>query len=127
MKVAFGKISITPSDVSKIAMAGYTRPHFANGKLDDVCARAVLMEDIVDGNIKKRFLMISLDVLKVPMVFCQLLVKDEIKKAFVFFFGARTDINSRDTYPQCTGSYGRILLAREYSQHTQGNHVRKES
>ena len=86
MKVAFGKISITPSDVSKIAMAGYTRPHFANGKLDDVCARAVLMEDIVDGNIKKRFLMISLDVLKVPMVFCQY-IKDEIKKHVDFSLG----------------------------------------
>lgn len=107
MKVAIGRISITPADVSKIAMAGYTRPHFANGKLDDVYAHGILMEDIVEGNIKKRFLMLSLDVLKIPLVFGQY-IKDEIKKNADFALGhGQIFIHGTHTHsaPDLTGEF----------------------
>ena len=67
-------------------MAGYSRPHYARGKLDDVFARAVMIEDLVLGTVKRRFLMLSLDVLKVPMVLADY-IKDKIKEDADFGLG----------------------------------------
>ena len=57
------------------AMAGYSRPDPCKGILDDVYAHGVMIEDIELGNIKKKLLLISLDMLKVPLV-----VSDYIKE-----------------------------------------------
>ena len=75
MKVAFGKVKITPKDMIGKAMAGYSRPDPCLGILDDVYAYGVLIEEMVLGNIKKKLLFISLDFLKIPLI-----VSDYIKE-----------------------------------------------
>ena len=72
MKVAFGKINITPPEIAKgeaakINMAGYSRKHYARGVLDPVMSHGVLIEDIILGNVKKQLLFITIDTLKIPM------------------------------------------------------------
>ncbi len=87
MKAALGKIVITPPEGPEgKPMAGYSRPHPARGKLDDVYARGVLMEDSFLGNVKKRILFISLDVLKVPMIIADY-IKEKIKEHAAFGLG----------------------------------------
>ncbi|WP_371802090.1 hypothetical protein [Candidatus Lokiarchaeum ossiferum] len=68
MKVSFGKTIITPqNDGHGVPMAGYTRPFFAQGKLDDIFARGMLIEENTKESDPKRLLVISLDLLKVPL------------------------------------------------------------
>nr|MDO8108785.1 neutral/alkaline non-lysosomal ceramidase N-terminal domain-containing protein [Candidatus Sigynarchaeota archaeon] len=72
MKVAFGKIDITPPEIAlgeaaKIGMAGYGRNHYARGVLDPLMVHGVLIEDVILGNVKKRLLFISIDTLLVPL------------------------------------------------------------
>ncbi len=81
MKVAFSKIKITPVDYFKKALAGYSRPDPCLGKLDDIYGYGVLIEDLVLGNIKKKLLIISLDLLKVPLVVANY-IKEKIKDEF---------------------------------------------
>ena len=81
MKVAIDSISITPSDAVGKPMAGYSRPHPARGILDEVKAHGVLLQHEILGNVDKNFLLISLDVLKPPMVFCDY-VKEQIQEKF---------------------------------------------
>ncbi|MHA1518565.1 MAG: neutral/alkaline non-lysosomal ceramidase N-terminal domain-containing protein [Promethearchaeota archaeon] len=74
MKAAFGKIVITPPNSSiGVPMAGYSRQTASTGKLDDLFARAVLI-DTQNSNTKnnnnnktERVLLISLDVLKISL------------------------------------------------------------
>jgi len=66
MKASFGKVVITPpGGVKGIPMAGYSRAFPASGKLDDIYARAVLIES--EGATSTRMLLISLDLLKIPL------------------------------------------------------------
>nr|MDO8084180.1 neutral/alkaline non-lysosomal ceramidase N-terminal domain-containing protein [Candidatus Sigynarchaeum springense] len=88
MKVAFGKIDITPPELqagkgeaAKIAMAGYSRDHYARGILDPLMVHAVLVEDTTLGNIERRFLFISIDTLKIPMKLADY-IKEKIQKRF---------------------------------------------
>ncbi|NMC07064.1 MAG: hypothetical protein GYA24_17745 [Candidatus Lokiarchaeota archaeon] len=67
MRVAFCQTSITPDDLTGISLAGYYRKHRAQGVLDTLHARGVLIEDTILGNIKKRVLLISMDTMKVPL------------------------------------------------------------
>ncbi len=68
MKASFGKVIITPKGGAKgVPMAGYTRPFPAQGKLDDIYARGVLVETQLDNGDNKRMLILSLDLLKIPL------------------------------------------------------------
>ena len=66
MKAAFGKISITPESIIGIPMSGYTRQFPALGKLDDIYARAVLIEVSHKGTKSNKIILISLDTLEIP-------------------------------------------------------------
>ncbi|GAB4308548.1 MAG: hypothetical protein Kow0069_06920 [Promethearchaeota archaeon] len=82
MKVAFGKTKITPpepEDAVGLTLAGYTPIVVSTGKLDDVWATAVLMEDEYFG-VKRRLLWISLDLLKVALVWTDY-VKEKLQEA----------------------------------------------
>ncbi|MBD3256030.1 MAG: hypothetical protein GF383_13120 [Candidatus Lokiarchaeota archaeon] len=67
MRVAFGKIKITPKEVVGVPMAGYARPKPCLGKFDDIYAHGVLVEAKSYKNEDLCcLLLISLDLLKVP-------------------------------------------------------------
>ncbi|MHA1683283.1 MAG: neutral/alkaline non-lysosomal ceramidase N-terminal domain-containing protein [Promethearchaeota archaeon] len=75
MKAAFGKVVLTPDDYLGKILAGYTPSPPCTGKRDDIHARAIMLESVVLGNVKKKLLLISLDFLKIP-----LLVTDYIRE-----------------------------------------------
>ncbi len=81
MKVAFGKTSVTPDDAIGRAMAGYYRKYKARGILDTLHARAVLIEDKdpMLKNVTKRLLLVSIDTIKVPLVFTDY-IKEKLKE-----------------------------------------------
>ncbi|WP_457559232.1 neutral/alkaline non-lysosomal ceramidase N-terminal domain-containing protein [Candidatus Harpocratesius sp.] len=92
MNIAFGKIIITPkNDGVNVSMAGYTRSFPAQGKLDDIYARGMLIEEEPRFEISnssksfeslespKRFLILSLDFLKVPLSISQY-IKQKLTK-----------------------------------------------
>ncbi len=81
MKVAFGQITITPENYLGMTMAGYTPIPKITGKLDDVYARGVLIEDVELGNIPRRLLFISLDILAPSLAFSNY-VKEQIQKKY---------------------------------------------
>ena len=53
MKVAFSHIQITPKAYVGMPMAGYTRPDVCKGKLDDIHAYGVLIEENENRGEKK--------------------------------------------------------------------------
>ena len=65
MRVAFNKILITPKDYIGKPLAGYTRPHFCVGKLDDIYAHGILIEN--KNKEDQYILLLSLDLLKIPL------------------------------------------------------------
>lgn len=82
MKASVGSIDITPGDGVGYPMAGYSRPHASSGVLDPVQASGVLIEDEhprVPG-VKRRLLLVAIDTLKLPLVFCDY-VKENIQDA----------------------------------------------
>ncbi len=81
MQASFGAVSITPADVVGRPLAGYTPVPKCTGKHDDIHARAVLIEDVTLGNVKKRLLLISMDVLQIPMLFSDY-IKEQIQDAY---------------------------------------------
>jgi hypothetical protein len=85
MKVAFSKIKITPNDFLGKPMAGYSRKDPCLGRLDDIYAYGVL----INQNEKKtNFLMISVDILKLPLSIVEYIKKKLISK----FNFLRTDL-----------------------------------
>jgi len=64
MKVAFGKIKLTPKDYIGRSLAGYVPIVKCDGKLDDIYARGVLIKST---NKPENLLIISLDFLKFSM------------------------------------------------------------
>ena len=106
MKVAFGKIKITPQNPVGKAMAGYSRPDPCLGILDDVYAYGVLIEDIALGNIKKRLLLISLDLLKIPLLVSDY-IKEKIKDEFFSLGPGQILIHATHTHsaPDITGEF----------------------
>jgi len=106
MKVAFNKIKITPKGMIGKPMAGYSRPDYCKGILDDVYAYGVLIEDIVLGNIKKRLLLISLDLLKIPLVISDY-IKEKIKDDFYSLGSGQILIHATHTHsaPDITGEF----------------------
>jgi hypothetical protein len=81
MKASFGRVNITPPDVVGRPLAGYTPVAKCTGKHDDIFTRAVLIEDVTLGNVKKRLLLISMDVLQIPMLFSDY-IKEQIQDAY---------------------------------------------
>ncbi len=79
MNVAFGKIKITPKNYVGIPLAGYTPIPKCTGILDDIYAHGILIEDEDLGNVKRRVLLISLDLLKLALSFTNY-VKEQIQK-----------------------------------------------
>ncbi|NVM28780.1 MAG: hypothetical protein HWN65_08050 [Candidatus Helarchaeota archaeon] len=69
MKIAFGKALITPDNYVGMPLAGYTRKDVCRGKLDDIFVHGVLIEEGYLGNLVKRILLISTDLLKLSMLF----------------------------------------------------------
>ncbi|MHA1309833.1 MAG: hypothetical protein ACTSQO_02795 [Candidatus Helarchaeota archaeon] len=108
MRVAFGKVKITPKNYIGIPLSGYTRKKKCDGKLDDLYAHAVLIEVDYLKNLKKRILFISTDLLKLPMVYTDY-VKEKIFKKYRIPKGqilihaththAAPDLNGEFAYP----------------------------
>ncbi|MHA1242575.1 MAG: hypothetical protein ACTSQU_17585 [Promethearchaeota archaeon] len=79
MKVAFNKTKITPKDYIGKPMAGYSRKDPCLGKLDDIHAYGVLL-NIDSSNNKHHLLMISVDILKLPLSIVEYIKKRLISK-----------------------------------------------
>jgi len=79
MKVAFNRTKITPKDYIGKPMAGYTRKDPCLGKLDDIHAYGVLLS-IDKGNNNHHLLMISIDILKLPLSIVEYIKKRLILK-----------------------------------------------
>ncbi|MHA1473292.1 MAG: hypothetical protein ACTSQW_09370, partial [Promethearchaeota archaeon] len=79
MKVAFNKTVITPKDYIGKPMAGYARKDLCLGKLDDIHAYGVLI-NIDENSNKKHLLMISVDILKLPLSIVEYIKKRLILK-----------------------------------------------
>ncbi|MHA1819993.1 MAG: hypothetical protein ACTSU2_16210 [Promethearchaeota archaeon] len=85
MRVAFGKVVLTPPEslggIIGVPLAGYTPVQKCTGKYDDIMAHAILIEETVLGNVKKMFLLISTDFLKIPLLWSDY-VKELIEKRY---------------------------------------------
>jgi len=77
MNVAFSKIKITPKDYIGKPMAGYARKDPCLGKLDDIHAYGVL---ISQKNKNTNLLLISVDILKLPLSIVEYIKKKLISK-----------------------------------------------
>lgn len=106
MKVAFSKVNITPDDIIGKAMAGYSRPDPCKGILDHVHAHGVLIEDLVLGNVKKKLLLISLDLLKIPLVVTDY-IKEQIKEEVFSLGPGQILVHATHTHsaPDITGEF----------------------
>ena len=79
MKVAFSNISITPKDYLDKPLAGYSRKDPCLGKLDDIHAYGVLIK-VDSNNINQHLLLISVDILKLPLSIVEYIKKRLISK-----------------------------------------------
>jgi len=79
MKVAFNRTKITPKDYIGKPMAGYSRKDPCLGKLDDIHAYGVLL-NIDSSNHHHHLLMISVDILKLPLSIVEYIKKRLISK-----------------------------------------------
>jgi hypothetical protein len=80
MKVAFSKLNITPKEYKNKPLAGYTRKNPCLGKLDDIYVHSVLIESKSVASNKDFLLLISLDLLKVPLSITKYIRNKIIKK-----------------------------------------------
>lgn len=103
MRVAFSRIKITPKNYIGMAMAGYTRPDPCLGKLDNIYAHGVLIEATNRNN---NLLLISLDLLKVPLSIANY-IKRKIRDDFSFLDPSQILIHSTHTHsaPDLTGEF----------------------
>jgi len=106
MKVAFGKIKITPKDYIGKPMAGYARKDPCLGKLDDIYAYEVLITSEERELERDQLLLISLDLLKIPISICNY-IKRKIKEKFQFLDPKRILIHCTHTHsaPDLTGEF----------------------
>ncbi|MBN2153131.1 MAG: neutral/alkaline non-lysosomal ceramidase N-terminal domain-containing protein [Candidatus Lokiarchaeota archaeon] len=81
LRVSFGRVSVTPDDLTGVSLAGFYRRHRAQGVLDTLYARGIMVEDTILGNVKKRVLLISVDTMKVPLSFTNY-IKEKIFDAY---------------------------------------------
>lgn len=80
MKVAFDKINITPNDYQGKPLAGYDRKERCLGKLDEIHAYGVLLGLSNEEDIKNFLLLISVDLLKLPLSIVKYIKKKIIEK-----------------------------------------------
>lgn len=106
MKVSFSKIKITPKEYIGVPMAGYTRKDPCLGKLDDIHANGVLIESSSLKNGKENLLLISLDLLKVPLVWANY-VRKKINDEFNSLDTKNILIHATHTHsaPDLTGEF----------------------
>lgn len=77
MNVAFSKVKITPRDYIGKPLAGYSRKDLCLGKLDDIHAYGVLINQDKNNN---NLLLISVDTLKLPLSIVEYIKKNLILK-----------------------------------------------
>ena len=104
MKVAFGRVNITPKEFIGKSMAGYTRKDHCRGKLDDIHAYGVLIE--TDSLNKEYLLLISIDTLKIPISIGNYF-KNKITTAF-------TLLNLHNIIIHATHTHSSLDLTGEY-------------
>jgi len=106
MKVAFAKIKITPKNNIGIRMAGYSQQELCSGKLDDLHAYGILIEALDKNKDISHLLLISLDLLKLPISIAEY-VKKKITNEFKFIKSEQILIHSTHTHsaPDLTGEY----------------------
>ncbi|MHA1732916.1 MAG: hypothetical protein ACTSU5_13300 [Promethearchaeota archaeon] len=106
MKVAFGKVPITPEDYLGRTLAGYTPIAVCEGKLDDIYANAVLVEDEFMG-VKRRLLLVAMDLLKPALVWSNY-IKEKIQEAHHINPG-QVLVHCTHTHkaPDTTGEFGK--------------------
>ncbi|NHJ23479.1 MAG: hypothetical protein EAX89_02820 [Candidatus Lokiarchaeota archaeon] len=86
MKVAFNRISITPKDYKGKPLAGYSRKEPCLGILDNIHAYGVLISNNNEEGKERNLLLISIDILKLPLsivdyVKKRLMVKNPVLKS----------------------------------------------
>ncbi|MHA1658330.1 MAG: hypothetical protein ACTSUT_04300 [Promethearchaeota archaeon] len=106
MKVAFNKIKITPKNYIGMPLAGYTRKEPCLGKLDDIHAHGILIESSSLGTSKKMLLLISMDLLKVPLSLANY-IKKKINDEFISIEPEHVLIHATHTHsaPDLTGEF----------------------
>lgn len=106
MRVAFDKIKIKPKNYIGMQMAGYETQDPCSGILDDIYAYGVLIETS-DNNKNKNYLMlISLDLMKLPISIAEY-VKKKIMNEFRF-------LKSEQILTHCTHTHSAPDLTGEY-------------
>jgi hypothetical protein len=106
MKVAINKVKITPKNYDGMPMAGYTRPDPCLGKLDDIYAYGVLLEIEDVNNSEKSLLLISLDLLKLPLSIANY-IKSKITGIYNFLKPEQILLHCTHTHsaPDLTGEF----------------------
>ncbi len=106
MKVAFDKIKITPKNYIGMPMAGYERTEPCLGKLDDIYAHGVLIETSNPDKNNKYLILISLDLLKLPISIADY-IKTEITKELNFLRPEQILLHCTHTHaaPDLTGEF----------------------
>ncbi|MFO7797927.1 MAG: hypothetical protein ACQERB_10375 [Promethearchaeati archaeon] len=106
MKVSFSKIKITPNDYIGMPMAGYSRPDPCLGKLDDIFAYGVLIEQEKSDENNKFLLLLSFDLLKIPISIATYF-KEKIEKNFKGIKEKNILIHATHTHsaPDLTGEF----------------------
>ena len=105
MKVAFNRTKITPKDFIGKPMAGYSRKDSCLGKLDDIHAYGVLL-NINNGNNNNYLLMISVDILKLPLS-----IVEYIKKRLILKFKS---LNPDEIFLHATHTHSSFDLTGEF-------------
>jgi len=106
MKVAFSKIRLTPKNYVGMPMAGYSRPDPCLGKLDDIFAYGVLIEQEKSYEYNKFLLLLSFDLLKIPLSIASYF-KERIQKNFQTIREKNILIHATHTHsaPDLTGEF----------------------
>ena len=106
MKVAFDNIKITPKNYLGMPMAGYELQDPCSGLLDDLSAYGILLETLNSNKDKKYLLLISLDLLKLPLSIANY-IKNELAKENASLKPENILIHSTHTHaaPDLTGEF----------------------
>ena len=106
MKVAFENIKITPKNYLGMPMAGYELQDPCSGLLDNLHAYGILLETPNSNNDKKYLLLISLDLLKLPLSIADY-IKNKIAKEHASLKPENILIHSTHTHaaPDLTGEF----------------------
>ena len=83
MRVAFSSIKITPKNYVGMPLAGYIRQTACIDKLDNIKANGVLIEESGTSYDRKHILLISLDLLKIPLTLVNY-IKKKISDKYKF-------------------------------------------